>query len=75
MTQGDRVAGGLREGDLKMVFRAMQAAYVRLLQNPFYDPEEHSPPSGKGGKKITSMRFAEDLRKIGEGWVPGLAGV
>ncbi|KAI9054123.1 hypothetical protein LZ554_001294 [Drepanopeziza brunnea f. sp. 'monogermtubi'] len=62
---------GLREGEMKMVFRAMQAAYVRLLQNPFYDPDEHSPPAGKGGKKITSRRFAEDLRKIGEGWTPG----
>lgn len=54
------------------VFRAMQAAYVRLLQNPFYDPDEHSPPTGRGGKRITSRRFAEDMRKTGESWVPGL---
>lgn len=50
----------------------MQAAYVRLLQNPFYDPDEHSPPTGRGGKRITSRRFAEDMRKTGESWVPGL---
>ncbi|OWO92758.1 malonyl CoA-acyl carrier protein transacylase [Marssonina coronariae] len=62
---------GLREGEMKIVFRAMQAAYVRLLQNPFYEPDEHSPPTGRGGKKITSKRFAEDVRRIGEGWTPG----
>lgn len=44
----------------------MQAAYVRLLQNPFYDPDEHSPPTGRGGKKITSRRFTEDMKRIGE---------
>ena len=49
----------------------MQAAYVRLLQNPFYDPDEHSPPTGRGGKGITSRRFAEDMRRIGERWTPG----
>jgi hypothetical protein len=51
----------------------MQAAYVRLLQNPFYDPDEHSPPTGKGGKRITSRRFTEDMRRTGETWIPGLA--
>jgi len=63
---------GLREGEMKMVFKAMQAAYVRLLQNPFYDPYEHSPPTGRGGKKITSRRFSEDMRHIGESWMPGV---
>jgi hypothetical protein len=62
---------GLRDGEMKTVFRAMQTSYVRLLQNPFFEPDEHSPPTGKGGKKITSRRFSEDLRRIGEGWVPG----
>jgi hypothetical protein len=56
----------------EQVFKAMQAAYVRLLQNPFYEPDEHSPPTGRGGKKITSKRFAEDMRRIGEGWTPGV---
>jgi len=64
-------AGGLREGEMKLVFRAMQTAYVRLLQNPFFDPDEHSPPTGKGGKKITSRRFVEDIRRVGETWMPG----
>lgn len=50
----------------------MQTAYVRLLQNPFYDPDEHSPPTGQGGKKITSKKFADDMRRIGEAWTPGV---
>ncbi|KAL2073751.1 hypothetical protein VTL71DRAFT_11077 [Oculimacula yallundae] len=76
MSRGMMGAGGggglgLREGEMKLVFRAMQAAYVQLLQNPFFDPDEHSPPTGRGGKKITSKRFADDMRRIGESWMPG----
>ncbi|CAK7205070.1 hypothetical protein SEUCBS139899_007835 [Sporothrix eucalyptigena] len=63
---------GLREAELKPVFKAMQSAYVRLLQNPFYDPDEHSPPSGQGGKKIVSKRFTDDMQRIGEAWMPGI---
>lgn len=63
---------GLRDAELKPVFRAMQAAYVRLLQNPFYDPDEHAPLGGSGGKRITSRKFTEDLRRIGEAWTPGV---
>ncbi|KAI0006660.1 snare-like protein [Xylariaceae sp. FL0662B] len=69
---------GLRETELKVVFRAMQTAYVRLLQNPFYDPDEPAVPGGGGGggragpKRITSRRFAEEMRRIGERWAPGV---
>ncbi|KAG6247851.1 hypothetical protein E4U23_003470 [Claviceps purpurea] len=63
---------GLRDVELKPVFRAMQAAYVRLLQNPFYEPDEHAPLGGVGGKKIVSGRFEGDMRRIGEGWTPGV---
>ncbi|KAI0597370.1 Longin-like domain-containing protein [Biscogniauxia sp. FL1348] len=75
---------GLRDTELKVVFRAMQTAYVRLLQNPFYDPEEtgsvalalgsRGPAAAApgGGKRITSRRFAEEMRRIGEGWAPGV---
>ncbi|EPE10028.1 longin-like protein [Ophiostoma piceae UAMH 11346] len=65
---------GLREAELKPAFKAMQAAYVNLLQNPFYDPDEHSPPVGQGGKKITSRKFSNDMQRIGEAWIPGIAG-
>ncbi|KAI1344711.1 Longin-like domain-containing protein [Xylariaceae sp. FL0016] len=63
---------GLREGELKPLFRAMQTAYVRLLQNPFYDPEEAAPGMGKGGRRITSRKFGEEMRRIGEAWAPGV---
>lgn len=63
---------GLRDVELKPVFRAMQTAYVRLLQNPFYEPDEHAPLGGKGGKRITSRKFGEDMKRIGEGWTPGV---
>ncbi|KAK7754867.1 hypothetical protein SLS62_003181 [Diatrype stigma] len=64
---------GLRDGELKPIFRAMQTAYVRLLQNPFYDPDEHAPLGGRGGRKITSRRFSDEMRRIGEAWAPGVA--
>lgn len=54
------------------VFKAMQNAYVKLLQNPFFDPDEHSPPNGLGGRKITSRKFTDDMRRIGENWTPGV---
>ena len=65
-------AAGLREGEMRAVFKAMQVAYIRLMQNPFFDPDEHSPPAGHGGSKITSRKFAEDMRRIGENWAPGV---
>lgn len=69
---GGAGGAGLRDAELKPVFRAMQNAYVKLLQNPFYEPDEHSPLGGRGGSKITSKRFAEDMRRIGESWTPGV---
>lgn len=68
---------GLKESDMKVVFRAMQAAYVRLLQNPFFDPDEHAgggagAGGNGGGKRISSKRFERDMRKIGEGWTVGV---
>ncbi|EHK27186.1 uncharacterized protein TRIVIDRAFT_33790 [Trichoderma virens Gv29-8] len=66
------VGAGLRDSELKPVFRAMQSAYVRLLQNPFYDPDEHAPLGGKGGRRITSKKFGDDMKRIGEAWTPGV---
>ncbi|KAH7011756.1 Longin-like domain-containing protein [Ilyonectria destructans] len=71
---GSRGVGtGLRDAELKPVFRAMQNAYVHLLQNPFYDPDEHAPLGSMGGKKITSRKFSDDMKRIGEGWTSGVA--
>lgn len=70
--RGAAAVVGLREGDMKVVFRAMQTAYVRLLQNPFYEPDEHAPLTGHGGKRIVSRRFGADMRRIGEGWTVGV---
>ncbi|KAI0016005.1 Longin-like domain-containing protein [Xylariomycetidae sp. FL0641] len=67
---GAAAATGLREGELKVVFRALQTAYVKLLQNPFYDPEQL--PAGGGGRRITSRKFAGDVRRIGDAWAPGV---
>lgn len=60
-------------------FRALQTAYIRLLQNPFYVPDEHTPmaaASGKGnGGQITSKKFIQEVKRIGEVWKPGLSTV
>ncbi|KAI1817410.1 Sedlin [Poronia punctata] len=70
---GAGTAAGLRENELKPVFRAMQTAYVRLLQNPFYDPDESKAgPGAPTAKRITSRRFGEEMRRIGEAWAPGV---
>ncbi|KAI3395379.1 hypothetical protein diail_1370 [Diaporthe ilicicola] len=70
--RGAAAVVGLREGDMKPVFRAMQTAYVRLLQNPFYEPDEHAPLTGNGGRRIHSKKFGADMRRIGEGWTVGV---
>ena len=57
----------------RQVFKALQSAYVALLQNPFFNPDEHTPPEGRGGRKITSRRFGAEVRRIGEAWYPGVS--
>lgn len=81
--RGRRVAGleagavGLRESDLKVVFRAMSAAYVRLLQNPFYEPDENGGGGGGGsgngnGRGIGGKKFGSEMKRIGEAWTVGV---
>lgn len=70
-------AVGLRESDLKVVFRAMQGAWMRLLMNPFYEPEEGGGGGGGagGGKSAAGVggrRFEGEMRKIGEAWTVGV---
>ncbi|KAF2840575.1 Sedlin [Patellaria atrata CBS 101060] len=69
-------AGGLREADLKPAFRALQSAYIGLLRNPFYDPDQHSPLIANaehrvGSTQITSRAFIKEVQRIGENWIPG----
>ncbi|MDI1487332.1 MAG: hypothetical protein OHK93_006601 [Ramalina farinacea] len=55
-------------------FKALQTAYIRLLQNPFYKPDEHTPMvaahgQGKSGE-IRSKKFIDEVRRIGDTWTP-----
>ncbi|KAL8828949.1 MAG: hypothetical protein Q9191_002297 [Dirinaria sp. TL-2023a] len=58
-------------------FKALQTAYIRLLQNPFYIPDGQIPmatagvPEGTAGK-ITSRQFIKGVERIGNAWRPGL---
>jgi hypothetical protein len=75
-----RASGLRREADDGKVFRALQSAYINLLRNPFYDPDEHSPArSGQerkiGSTQITSLGFIKEVQRIGEAWTPGAANI
>lgn len=61
-------------------FRALQTAYIMLLRNPFYDPDEHSPVSANaeqriGSTQITSLKFIKEVKRIAEAWVPGVSNI
>lgn len=89
-------AVGLRDADLKPVslschhkfhhthfhqaFRALQTAYIKLLRNPFYNPDEHSPVTANaeqkiGSTQITSRSFIQEVKRIAEAWVPGVTNI
>ncbi|CAF9913176.1 hypothetical protein IMSHALPRED_000935 [Imshaugia aleurites] len=74
---GNKGLRGIADGDLRGAFKALQTAYIRLLQNPFYVPDEHTPmavASGRvNGGQITSKRFVEEVRRIGKVWRPGMS--
>ncbi|RMJ28344.1 hypothetical protein PHISP_00821 [Aspergillus sp. HF37] len=65
---------GLRDSDLKPVFQALQTAYVQLLQNPFYSPDDRAPiaraatPTASMGLKT---KFATEIKRIGNVWSSG----
>ncbi|KAF2490710.1 Sedlin [Lophium mytilinum] len=68
---------GIRDADLKPAFRALQTAYISLLRNPFYDPDEHSPATANaeqrvGSTQITSRNFIREVKRIGDSWAPGV---
>ncbi|OJJ49502.1 hypothetical protein ASPZODRAFT_127972 [Penicilliopsis zonata CBS 506.65] len=71
---------GLGDSDLKPVFRAIQTAYIQLLQNPFYCPDGQAlgakaTISNPGGLQITNQKFVSEIQRIGNLWVPGLASI
>ncbi|KIX95328.1 uncharacterized protein Z520_08845 [Fonsecaea multimorphosa CBS 102226] len=69
-------AVGLRDADLKPAFRAVQTAYIHLMLNPFYMPDERTPLqiANYGGKspEITSKKFIAEIQRVGKAWYPGI---
>ncbi|KAF1997548.1 Sedlin [Amniculicola lignicola CBS 123094] len=71
------IAVGLRDADMKSAFRALQTAYIMLLRNPFYTPDEHSPLAANaehrvGSTQITSRKFIQEVKRIAETWALGV---
>ena len=60
--------------DVRQVFQALQTAYIRLLRNPFYVPDQHDPRTNKGtgSLQINSPRFIKEVERIGRAWYPGI---
>lgn len=76
-TQNLQPVMGLRDADLKPAFKAVHAAYVSLLMNPFYTPEMRAPmvalaATGRSAE-ITSKRFRGEMERIGKVWYTGIA--
>ena len=67
---------GLRDADLKPAFRAVHQAYIGAMLNPFYAPDDRKPVerlNHDGGKvEIKGKKFEARIRRIGEGWAPGV---
>ncbi|KAF4551775.1 Hypothetical protein D9617_12g036650 [Elsinoe fawcettii] len=70
---------GLKNSDLTPAFRAIHDAYINLLRNPFYMPDEHSPAYQStqrtgGSLHITSKTFIREVDRVGRAWhLEGLA--
>ena len=75
-TSRNSVVLGIRDSDFKPAFRALQSAYIRLLRNPFYDPDDHSPLEPAPGQlrslQIMSPMFSKEVERIGHTWYPGI---
>jgi hypothetical protein len=58
-------------------FQALQGAYINLLRNPFYVPDEHDPrlsSKNRGASlHIESPKFTSEVERIGNDWYPGIA--
>lgn len=60
---------GIRDADLKPAFRALHNAYIRLLRNPFYDPDERAIDAST---QISSPKFTKEVERIAQAWRPGV---
>ncbi|KAJ5501681.1 Sedlin [Penicillium expansum] len=75
--QAGAAINGLRDSDVKPAFRALQSAYIQLLQNPFYSPDDHIPIPGNTASSlsacqpISNKKFVADVKRIGDLWAPG----
>jgi hypothetical protein len=60
-------------------FQALQTAYINLLRNPFYVPDEHDPrlssKSRGASLHIESPKFTSEVERIGNAWYPGIASI
>ncbi|KAL5332763.1 Sedlin [Aspergillus crustosus] len=66
-----------REPDLKPAFRALQIAYIQLLQNPFYAPDNHITMANGINQdvkpsRIRDQKFTAEVDRIGNLWAPGV---
>ncbi|BCS28889.1 uncharacterized protein APUU_70459A [Aspergillus puulaauensis] len=62
-----------RESDLKPAFRALQTAYIQLLQNPFYCPDDqvtmtNGAVQASKPSHITDEKFITEVSRIGSLW-------
>ncbi|KAG9997680.1 Sedlin, partial [Aureobasidium melanogenum] len=66
---------GLKNSDLTPAFQALQKAYINLLRNPFYTPEDHAPNGHQlsASTQITSRNFINEVNRIGRLWAPAIA--
>ncbi|KAL4801280.1 Sedlin, partial [Aspergillus unguis] len=67
-----------RESDLKPAFRALQTAYIQLLQNPFYSPDDQfvmntGAVQATKPSNITDQRFIAEVNRIGNSWAAGIS--
>ncbi|PNS20014.1 Trafficking protein particle complex subunit 2-like protein [Sphaceloma murrayae] len=59
--------------DTSQAFHAIHNAYINLLRNPFYMPDEHSPAHSTaqrsaGALDITSKTFIKEIDRVGRVW-------
>lgn len=70
---------GLKDAEMKPAFRAIQTAYIGLLMDPFYMPEERSPLqlANQTGQtaEIKSNKFIKEIQRIGKTWYPGITAI